>query len=758
MKKLKLKKDNKGFSLVLVMGVIAIVTILVTVILAIGLSNYLMRMTNRASKENFYDAEQVLDEICLGLQQDVSDAMSEAYVDTYSNYLGKDALESETYFNDSYLKRIREKVEDKGRRGCYDMDHLLSFLDDNVKKNTTLETSKGRMPALTVNSNGAVLKNLYLTYVNDQNYVSRVATDIQIRIPNMNLSYSDGSPKLLQYSMVADGGIRMIMSGTLTADGNLYAGYNGKTGVANASFYLQSGTLDLKKDRRLVVEDTLYLDSGSSPGRILAESGTEIWAKDMKIANDKSEVDLKGTAYLANDLDFLMGGRISVEGKYYGFGNPQAALQADVYKDKGLLDDIREHPSDYSSAIMVNGNNAANSTRKASMNLKSIDALMVAGNAYIGSSKVVMGESLTAKINQIAYLVPESCMEGATNPMTLNGRNTALGIAEGDSAQTSASKENDFRRKLLFNVQREVSPDVEEIVQMVDQKGFYYYYMRFASAKAADQYFASHYQGSGAVQIKNYLNMYLKQGEVGLSPDAEKIANGNILVYDEDGIGVVGDTIAEGSQDVTQDRKVMEQLVSYQNMFGALNTNLSLDYGSLTGTQKARGDVYENILDTTLFSTVAGGVWLSVEEGGRVYVGYIANGDKDNYEKIIQEMKKKYGDNAQLCLLVTEEDLWIEEDCEINGLIVCRGRIWIKASNVQCRIDPVRTAKLFTEEFQPLYFGGGEQMEREDEVYTLMDFMYDADSYLGKSVAVSDRSGNAVELEKLVNYVNWSKQ
>ena len=72
----KLKKDNRGVSLVMVIAAIALVTVLVTVALTMGLWNYQMKATNRISKNNFYDAERVLDEIRLGLQSDVSDAMS----------------------------------------------------------------------------------------------------------------------------------------------------------------------------------------------------------------------------------------------------------------------------------------------------------------------------------------------------------------------------------------------------------------------------------------------------------------------------------------------------------------------------------------------------------------------------------------------------------------------------------------------------------------------------------------------------------
>ena len=56
----KLKKDNRGVSLVMVIAAIALVTVLVTVALTMGLWNYQMKATNRISKNNFYDAEECL--------------------------------------------------------------------------------------------------------------------------------------------------------------------------------------------------------------------------------------------------------------------------------------------------------------------------------------------------------------------------------------------------------------------------------------------------------------------------------------------------------------------------------------------------------------------------------------------------------------------------------------------------------------------------------------------------------------------------
>lgn len=157
----KLKKDNRGVSLVMVIAAIALVTVLVTVALTMGLWNYQMKATNRISKNNFYDAERVLDEIRLGLQSDVSDAMSQAYVETMADYTGRSTAKRTKHFNETYIKVLRSKLAQSSDENHYNVDYLLNFLDQKVKERTSLTTVEGKTPQLSVSESGLTLKNLF---------------------------------------------------------------------------------------------------------------------------------------------------------------------------------------------------------------------------------------------------------------------------------------------------------------------------------------------------------------------------------------------------------------------------------------------------------------------------------------------------------------------------------------------------------------------------------------------------------------------
>ena len=69
MNRWKKSRDNRGMSLVMVIGTVALVSILVVIVLSLSLMNIQMKSVYKKSADNFYDAEAAMDEIRTGLQQ-----------------------------------------------------------------------------------------------------------------------------------------------------------------------------------------------------------------------------------------------------------------------------------------------------------------------------------------------------------------------------------------------------------------------------------------------------------------------------------------------------------------------------------------------------------------------------------------------------------------------------------------------------------------------------------------------------------------
>ena len=82
LQRLKERKCNRGSALVMVISVVAIIGILAAALLSVSLLTYRMKNTYKNSTRNFYDAESVLDDINVGLQEDVSIATGIAYTYT----------------------------------------------------------------------------------------------------------------------------------------------------------------------------------------------------------------------------------------------------------------------------------------------------------------------------------------------------------------------------------------------------------------------------------------------------------------------------------------------------------------------------------------------------------------------------------------------------------------------------------------------------------------------------------------------------
>ena len=104
-----MKKNNKGSAFVMVLVILAIVGILAAVALWVSLVNYQMKLTDINVKNNFYSAESVLDQICVGLQTDVSEAYQTAYNKTIVNYSLMSDEQRKSLFEAQFKMALKKK-------------------------------------------------------------------------------------------------------------------------------------------------------------------------------------------------------------------------------------------------------------------------------------------------------------------------------------------------------------------------------------------------------------------------------------------------------------------------------------------------------------------------------------------------------------------------------------------------------------------------------------------------------------------------
>lgn len=87
MKKISLKRDNRGASLLAVLILMVVVSAIAVVITKITIVNIQMKEVERGTKKNFYSADAVMDDLRTGARELAEKSLEKAYTDVLENYL-----------------------------------------------------------------------------------------------------------------------------------------------------------------------------------------------------------------------------------------------------------------------------------------------------------------------------------------------------------------------------------------------------------------------------------------------------------------------------------------------------------------------------------------------------------------------------------------------------------------------------------------------------------------------------------------------
>jgi len=462
----KRKSDNRGAALVLVIVAIAFVGMLVAMILYMAYCNYLMKSTDRLAKDNFYSAEYALDVINAGLQMDVSECMSEAYVKTLNNSSGKDSEIMEIEFKEEFVEKIETKLQDKDESGNgiedkYDVEHLTKFWEMN---NIPVQTTPGLLGAcldieedanvfeIADNNQYVTLYDLKVVYTDEKGFVSIIRTDIRIKTPSIGFAQSASKMNIENYSLVANDSLindahntdeapsAVTKSSDVEISGNVFGGYDGVV-VRDSRIRFVKDPTDAAAGSTVkynLIADSLNVNSADNAAEGLeVEDSYSTYVDNINVETAKLTLD--GLTFAGDDLS--IGGKNSVvrlSGEYTGYGNTLGQ-------------------ADGSSSILINGGNTT-------LDFSGLDKLTLSGHAYVGATKYdvdqdrlafgndvkkedlkddkiedeeeyderindkenpfvptettlpqnkndfMMGESISVKANQLLYMVPAECV------------------------------------------------------------------------------------------------------------------------------------------------------------------------------------------------------------------------------------------------------------------------------------------------------------------------------------------------------------
>lgn len=309
----KMKFNNKGNTLAIVLIGMLIVGVLGTVILNASSVNVGMKITNLKGKQNFYYVERAIDEIYIGIGQEVSKAMQDAYDDVIKNVVKNDgsgyavSTSLDTQFRDKYLEKFTSGAH---HTSVYSqigtaVSHLKDFINNSdfdfsnagvkidveecidaagVSTSNIVPVLNGSGDIESITIQNVLVKSTSLR--GTSKYESFVKTDFVIKVPEVSFSFndsssSDGLKEFFKYAIIANGemsgkpqpdqdtdeGAVYIKSGSSVVNGNIYAGsYYGwaeKDGQVNRQQYFDKDSIYVGGNASLVVNGADIIANGA---------------------------------------------------------------------------------------------------------------------------------------------------------------------------------------------------------------------------------------------------------------------------------------------------------------------------------------------------------------------------------------------------------------------------------------------------------------------------------------------------------------
>ena len=521
-----LRRDSRGSAIIVVLVTMTFIVILASVLLYLSMINIQMKKIDKGAKSNFYTAESAMEEIRAGVQANVSEAIKKAYtgvLEDYVSYSLNSISEQEQLrmFHEAFYEELygAPGLFMTGGAG-YDLATIQSF----VSRPAGTDITGTQVIQQNFDGNGdctyILLKDISVKYVSG-GYQTQVSSDIRIESPPLPYTELDlVQTPAPEYAVVARGTLQQPGGGgTVAISGSAYAG--GLTvGGAGDVFSIQNA-------RNFVLAGPVEVTGGA----LSFDMRSALWASNI-LLKDAGKVTLAGDAYIANDLNLSGNGTQAVlSGRYFGYGtgfasaNPSAGTQPQP---------------NLSSAILING-------RDTLLDMSNLRALMLAGRAFVDYNRgelataVLTGESISVKSNQVAYLLPESCLKsGKTNPYVFTGNPT------NEQLQQECLQLDPELAKYGID---DPAVDVQYIRKIVASTNLVYFCMKFPSTNHANAYFRDYYNANKET-LQKYIDIY--SDGILLMSDATKKLSGEAFTFNGtelgdviDGFGVAPKSIEE---------------------------------------------------------------------------------------------------------------------------------------------------------------------------------------------------------------------
>jgi hypothetical protein len=530
------RKDVRGAALVYVIVAAAIILLLGAATTATAYANLRATQIQEQSDNNFYSADTVMNAIVSGLESDVSIAYEYAYThvmtraDLYASE--EEAVED---FKQTYLTKLDSLLNDGADsfKFYYSTSHLMSYVEsvfsDDIRYTISALNGNNYIDVL---DNGIVLRNLHVTYENDNGYYDEITTDVKMTIPEF--AWGGGPTPVRGVSdIIIDDGLEIEAGAGLVINGDVYinereadSAYLVDEDEARNAILLNDGThLTIATPTELIAggliktktSTTLTLKGVDGASK----TGNKIWTENFDLGR-YTQAFIGGQAYVYDDLGVNgTGCDVVLSGEYYGYNRA-------------------DNNADESSAINING-------AQTKLDIEALDILILGGSSYVSATTVnpivgtnnttdvQTGEAISVKSNQIAYLVDDFEFSNkeirgfVSNPMSYaqyesmcekNGgwSNVASKLATAPVLDYSATKKSYM----------DYGATVVRVFSSHDQ-GTVYLYLNFTDPNQAAEFFVDAYKGDSLLsqRLRTYAAQYITN--LKLNADTSLLVNQNYI-------------------------------------------------------------------------------------------------------------------------------------------------------------------------------------------------------------------------------------
>ena len=578
-------KDKKGAALIYVIVAAAIIIMLGAATTATAFVNLKSMQISEQSNTNFYNADAVMNMISSGLESDVSKAYEKSYqyvVEKWNTNEQLDKEEVQKIFDDQFVLNLDELIQDtKSYTWYYSLERLQEYVDAvNVSQNDiryTISAVQGNNfidRTLTVFEDGKIkktgvliLRNLHVTYEDDNGYFDEITTDIKITIPEIDLTNPSQNPHDLD-AFVFSHGLYVGQNEEdfksnypfLQVNGNTYINTN--SGVGTVLEVDDYGNVEFIIPEEIIISGDIETQTGSNlsitPKNTSNASLPDVWFDNIEVGR-QSTILLNARSHVYDDLT-VQGSKASVTltGEYYGFGNEWAKSYNETTANRSLV----------SSALIINGT-------KTTLDIRNLDRLVLAGSSYISTNKnnsgtsfdsfdkasIRQGEAISIKSNQIAYLVDEKEFNGSninaiympSNPMSYNEYKDFVNNNYEDFIQGSATDFKSREAAVLDKITNErlsyktpgsnlnatystFKATVKPVYSATERA--VYLFLNFKDKDSAASYFQTVYSGNTLLsqRLRYYAAQYVSSLQISDSTSikaTDRYINPDIALYTE---------------------------------------------------------------------------------------------------------------------------------------------------------------------------------------------------------------------------------